>query len=164
MSPQPSDWDPQAAVREVRESVQVMLRQHDETGVDPEGRLFIRSGSSRLYLEFVPQDEMQVVYLTLTCPVARAVPITPDLLQYLASAADLWYFGHLAMSAESADPADAGDAQTVSTVSVYFAHTIVGGGLDFVQLSTPVIAMLTTVEAIAADFIQEFGGTTWSAI
>jgi len=154
MSPDLPAWDQQQALLAARQRVQDLLLQQTEIGLDPQGRVFVTSDSTRIFLEFVPQMDTQVVYLNLTCPVAGGVPITGELLEYLARAADLWYFGHLTMVVEADEHGQAG------TASIAFTHTLIADEIGAAQLAIPVFAMLDTVAGLRSDFIGRFGGSS----
>ena len=146
------EWDGEAAAEAVRKKVQAILLRESEISLDQQGRVIIDRGSTRVFINFFPQPERKVVYVTLTSPVAYYVPITPGLFEHIAREADKWYFGHLAMSPYADDTEHAGSAY------VYFTYSLVGDFLDPDELTIPVFAVLNTAAAIDDDIVAKFGG------
>lgn len=157
--PEPSDsaiaWDGEAAAEEARGKVYAILSQEAGASIDQKSRVVIDRGSTRIYINFVPRPEREVVYVTLTSPVARYVPITQALFEHIARRADKRYFGHLAMDPYAPDSEHAGSAY------VYVTHTLVGDFLNSDELTIPVFDVLGHAVSICDDFVTEFGGETY---
>jgi hypothetical protein len=152
----PAAWDSQAAVDAVRAKVQTLLLRETEIGLDQRGRITVDRGSTRVYINFVPQDEPRVVFVTLTAPVAFFVPVTPALFEKIARESDRWYFGHLCMSVYEEEGEHKG------TAYVYLTETLVGDFLDPQELTIPVLALANTANAMDEDFVTEFGGVKYA--
>lgn len=154
-APQEPEWDAAAAVEAVRQKVQAYLLRETEIGLDQRGRITIDRGSTRIFVEFFPQPDKKLVYITLTCPVAFYVPMTPELYEHIARTVDKWYFGHLAMSPYPDDGEHAG------TAYISFTHALIGEYLDPPELIIPVFALLNTADAIDDEFVEKFGGVRY---
>ena len=149
-------WDADAAVDAARRKVQESLLVETEIGLDQQGRLTVDRGSTRVFLECIPRPDRQLVYVTLTAPVAFYVPLSPGLFEYVARKADQWYFGHLALSPYPADSEHDGLA------FVYIADTLVA---EFAQPADVVLrtfGVINAADSIDEDFTQKFGGTRYA--
>jgi len=146
------EWDGAAATELARTKVQTYLLRETEISIDQRNRIAVDRGSTRLWIEFFPQPEKRVVYLTLTCAVAYYVPVTPDLFEYLARNVDKYYFGHLAMSPYGDDSEHTGKAY------IYFTDTLIADFLDPPELTIPVFAMLSSADALDDEVIEKLGG------
>ena len=79
-------WDADAAVAAVRQRVQTYLLRETEVTLDQQGRIIISRGSTRLFINFYPQEHRRLVFVTLTAPVAYYVPMTPALFEKIGRA------------------------------------------------------------------------------
>lgn len=150
-----SGWEPDSAVTAVRQHVQSCLLRDIEIGLDPRGRVTIDGASTRVFIEFVPRPDTKQVFVTLTCPIAFHVPMTPSLFEYLARNSDRWYFGHLAMNPYADGGEHAGHTH------VFMSHTVVGDYLHPDEIAVPAFAMLNAADSITEDFVREFGGVLY---
>lgn len=148
-------WDGEAAVNVARQKVQTYLLRESEIGLDQKGRVTIDRGSTRVFLEFFPQSEKRVVYVTLTAPIAFFVPVTAELHEYLARNSDKWYFGHLAMNPYPDDSENAGKTY------VYLTDTVIGEFVDPEELSIRTFSLINTANAIDEQFVETFGGSRY---
>lgn len=149
-------WDAEAAVNAVRQKIQTVLLRDTEIGLDPQGRLTVDRGSTRVYINFAPQELTETVYVTLTAPIAFYVPMTPALYEYIARESDKWFWGHICMSPYPEDGDNAG------TAYIYLTDTLLGDFLDPLEVTIPVLAVVNTANAMDEDFTKEFGGVRYS--
>lgn len=153
--PEQPAWDAQAAVDAVKQKIQTFLLRETSIGLDQQGRITVDRGSTRMFLEFFPQADKRVVYVTMTCPIGFYVPITPELNEYIARNVDKWYFGHLAMNPYADDSEHAGKAY------ISFTHTLIGEYLDPAELTIPLFAMLSSADATDDEVVERFGGVRY---
>jgi len=149
-------WDADATVDAARRKLQESLLVETEIGLDQQGRLTVDRGSTRAFLEFIPRADRQLVYVTITAPVAFYVPLSPDLYEYVARKADQWYFGHLAMSPYPLE------SEHSNMAFVYVADAFVA---EFAQPQDVVLrtfGVINAADSIDEDFTQKFGGTRYA--
>lgn len=153
-APEP-EWDAEAAVNAARQKVQTFLLRETEIGLDQRGRLTVDRGSTRVFVEFVPQPDKKLVYVTLTAPIAFYVPMSPALFEHLARNADKWFFGHLSMNPYAEDSEHAGQTY------VYFTDTVIADYADPEELAIRTFAVVNTANSLDEDFVAQFGGTRY---
>lgn len=83
--------------------------------------------------------------------VARDVPLSPALYEWVARTTDNFTFGHIGIEVDD----------LARTAVVVFTHTLLGDCLDPEELRTVVCAVATTADDLDDEVQDRFGGQRW---
>jgi hypothetical protein len=109
------------------------------------GELSFPYETTRIYVNVRPFGEDSQVVNVYAITNVDVTP-TPELYQFVATNADEWVFGHLAMG------------ETDGKAVLYFRETLLADHLDEAELHTAVAAVAVTADKIDEEMKAKFGG------
>ena len=95
-----------------------------------------------------PEGEAGTV-VSVYAPIGAEVPITPELLGWVAQQSGAWVFGHVVVQPDADAP-----EQCFLTMS----HNLLGEFLNRVELSSVLIAVAASAAVLARQVEERFGG------
>lgn len=106
--------------------------------------------STAVNVRVVSQEDRTLIHLY--APLAREVPATPELFEWIATKGQEFVFG--STHYESVEDMDGG--------VVYFEHNLLGDYLDSEELITALGALAGTGEVLDDIIVEKFGGKRFS--
>jgi len=142
-----------ARAQALKDKVHVFLSEiADGYQVDSEGDSFIEYGSSRIYFSTHPFGDDGTV-VEIWCLLLINVPITPELLEYVACEGANYHFGSMIVRRRPDDP---------SVGQVVFSHSLLGDYLDLEELKVAALGVLFAADDVDNELAGRFGGTTFT--
>ena len=118
----------------------------------PSGGLAVSVEGTEVFIDIFPRggpEGSAGTVVSVYAPIGAAVPITPELLGWIAQQSGAWVFGHVVVAPD----ADAPD-QCFLTMS----HNLLGEFLNRVELSSVLIAVSASAAVLAGQVSERFGG------
>ncbi len=117
----------------------------------PSGGLAVSVDGVEVFIDVFargPEGEAGTV-VSVYAPIGAEVPITPDLLGWVAQQSGAWVFGHVVM---------APDADAPEQCFLTMSHNLLGEFLNRVELSSVLIAVAASAAELARQVEGRFGG------
>lgn len=115
------------------------------------GGLAVRVEETEVFLDVFArgEDGAAGTIVSVYAPVGAGIPITPELLGWVAQQSGAWVFGHLVVTP---------DAQEPERCFVTMSHNLLGEFLNRVELSSVLVAVATSAAELARQVEARFGG------
>jgi len=117
----------------------------------PSGGLAVNVEGTEVFIDVFargPEGEAGTV-VSVYAPIGAEVPITPDLLGWVAQQSGAWVFGHVVV---------APDADAPERCFLTMSHNLLGEFLNRVELSSVLIAVAASAAELARQVEDRFGG------
>ncbi|MEJ7786949.1 MAG: hypothetical protein WKF96_19280 [Solirubrobacteraceae bacterium] len=117
----------------------------------PSGGLAVNVEGTEVFIDVFargPEGEAGTV-VSVYAPIGAEVPITPELLGWVAQQSGAWVFGHVVVQPDADAP-----EQCFLTMS----HNLLGEFLNRVELSSVLIAVAASAAVLAHQVEERFGG------
>lgn len=117
----------------------------------PSGGLAVQVDGTEVFLDVFPrgpEGEAGTV-VSIYAPIGADVPITPELLGWVAQQSGAWVFGHVVVQP---------DAEAPERCFLTMSHNILGEFLNRVELSSVLIAVAASAAELARQVEGRFGG------
>jgi len=117
----------------------------------PSGGLAVKVDGVEVFIDVFPrgpEGEAGTV-VSVYAPIGADVPITPELLGWVAQQSGAWVFGHVVV---------APDADAPEQCFLTMSHNLLGEFLNRVELSSVLIAVAASAAELARQVEDRFGG------
>lgn len=117
----------------------------------PSGGLAVNVEGTEVFLDVFargPEGEAGTV-VSVYAPIAADIPITPELLGWVAQQSGAWVFGHVVVAPDSEAP---------EKCFLTMSHNLLGEFLNRVELSSVLIAVSASAAALAEQVETHFRG------
>lgn len=117
----------------------------------PSGGLAVRVEEAEVFIDVFARgaDGTDGTVVSVYAPVGAEVPITPELLGWMAQQSGAWIFGHLVL---------APDAETPEQCFLTMSHNLLGDFLNRVELSSVLVAIAVSAAELSRQVEDRFGG------
>lgn len=119
----------------------------------PSGGLAVKIEETDVFVDVFARgtDGADGTVISVYAPVGAEVPITPELLGWMAQHSGAWIFGHLVLTP---------DAESPERCFLTMSHNLLGDFLNRVELSSVLIAVATSAHELSRQVEDRFGGQT----
>lgn len=117
----------------------------------PSGGLAVNVDGTEVFIDVFPrgpEGEAGTV-VSIYAPIGADVPITPELLGWVAQQSGAWVFGHVVVQP---------DAEAPERCFLTMSHNILGEFLNRVELSSVLIAVAASAAELGRQVDGRFGG------
>lgn len=123
----------------------------DGVRLSPSGGLAVNVEGTDVFLDvFARGSEGEAgTVVSVYAPIAADVPITPELLGWVAQQSGAWVFGHVVVQP---------DAEAPERCFLTMSHNLLGEFLNRVELGSVLVAVSTSAAELSRQVEDRFGG------
>jgi hypothetical protein len=123
----------------------------DGVRISPSGGLACNVEGTDVFLDVFARgaDGGSGTVVSVYAPIGADVPITPELLGWVATQSGAWIFGHVVV---------APDAEAPERCFLTMSHNLLGEFLNRVELGSVLIAVATSAAELGRQVSDRFGG------